>query len=84
MTVPFFELSSTRTEPPWMSAISHTSERPSPAPPYSRLRDLSTRKKRLEDALLILLRDAAAVVGDAEQERARVVVVVVVVVVVRT
>lgn len=31
MTVPFFELSSTRTEPPWMSAISHTSERPSPA-----------------------------------------------------
>lgn len=39
------ELFSTQTEPPWRSAISHTSESPSPAPPYSRLRDLSTRKK---------------------------------------
>ena len=45
MVVPFSELSSTQTEPPWRSAISHTSESPSPAPPYSRLRDLSTRKK---------------------------------------
>lgn len=44
MVVPFSELSSTQTEPPWSSAISHTSESPSPAPPYSRLRDLSTRK----------------------------------------
>ena len=45
MTVPFSELSSTQTEPPWRLAISQTSESPSPAPPYSRLRDLSTRKK---------------------------------------
>ena len=45
MVVPFSELSSTQTEPPWRLAISHTSESPSPAPPYSRLRDLSTRKK---------------------------------------
>ena len=45
MTVPFSELFSTQTEPPWSSAISHTSDSPSPAPPYSRLRDLSTRKK---------------------------------------
>ena len=45
MVVPFSELSSTQTKPPWSSAISHTSESPSPAPPYSRLRDLSTRKK---------------------------------------
>ena len=45
MVVPLSELSSTQTEPPWRSAISHTRESPSPAPPYSRLRDLSTRKK---------------------------------------
>ena len=45
MTVPFSELFSTQTEPPWSSAISHTSDSPSPTPPYSRLRDLSTRKK---------------------------------------
>ena len=45
MVEPFSELSSTQTEPPWRSAISHTRESPSPAPPYSRLRDLSTRKK---------------------------------------
>ena len=45
MTVLFSELFSTQTEPPWSSAISHTSDSPSPAPPYSRLRDLSTRKK---------------------------------------
>ena len=44
MVVPLSELSSTQTEPPWRSAISHTNESPSPAPPYSRLRDLSTRK----------------------------------------
>lgn len=45
IVVPFFELSSTRTQPPWRFAISHTKESPSPTPPYSRLRDLSTRKK---------------------------------------
>ena len=45
IVVPFFELSSTRTQPPWRLAISHTKESPSPTPPYSRLRDLSTRKK---------------------------------------
>ena len=45
IVVPFFELSSTRTQPPWRLAISHTRESPSPTPPYSRLRDLSTRKK---------------------------------------
>ena len=45
MVVPLSELSSTQTEPPWRLAISHTKESPSPAPPYSRLRDLSTRKK---------------------------------------
>lgn len=45
MVVPLSELSSTQTEPPWRLAISHTRESPSPAPPYSRLRDLSTRKK---------------------------------------
>ena len=44
MVVPLSELSSTQTEPPWRLAISHTRESPSPAPPYSRLRDLSTRK----------------------------------------
>ena len=45
MVVPLSELSSTQTEPPWRSAISHTRESPNPAPPYSRLRDLSTRKE---------------------------------------
>ena len=35
MVVPLSELSSTQTEPPWRSAISHTRESPSPAPPYS-------------------------------------------------
>ena len=45
IVVPFFELSSTQTQPPWRLAISHTKESPSPTPPYSRLRDLSTRKK---------------------------------------
>ena len=45
MVEPFSELASTHTQPPWRSAISHTRESPSPAPPYSRLRDLSTRKK---------------------------------------
>ena len=45
MEVPFSELSSTQTEPPWRPAISHTRESPSPAPPCSLLRDLSTRKK---------------------------------------
>ena len=45
MVVPLSELSSTRTQPPWRLVISHTRESPSPAPPYSRLRDLSTRKK---------------------------------------
>ena len=63
MVVPFSELSSTQTEPPWRSAISHTSESPSPAPPYSRLRE-----EGLENTALIHLRDAAAGVGDAEQE----------------
>ena len=66
IVVPFFELSSTRTQPPWRLAISHTKESPSPTPPYSRLRDLSTRKK-LKDALLVFLRDAAAGVGNADQ-----------------
>ena len=41
---PFSELVSTHTQPPWRSAISQTNERPNPVPPYSRLRDLSTRK----------------------------------------
>ena len=45
MVVPLSELFSTQTEPPWRSAISHTRESPSPAPPNFRLRDLSTRKK---------------------------------------
>ena len=41
---PFSELSSTRTAPPCSEAISHTSDSPSPTPPFSLLRDLSTRK----------------------------------------
>lgn len=45
IVVPVSELSATQTKPPWRLAISHTRESPSPAPPYSRLRDLSTRKK---------------------------------------
>lgn len=44
MVVPVSELFSTQTEPPCSAAISQTSDRPSPTPPYSRLRDLSTRK----------------------------------------
>ena len=43
--VPASELFSTHTVPPWSLTISHTSESPKPTPPYSRLRDLSTRKK---------------------------------------
>ena len=43
-TLPSSELFSTQTRPAWSRAISHTSGRPSPAPPSSRLRDLSTRK----------------------------------------
>ena len=45
MVVPFSELSSTQTRPACRLAISQTSESLSPAPPYCRLRDLSTRKK---------------------------------------
>ena len=45
MVVPASELSSTQTLPPWSSAMAHTSDSPSPTPPYSLLRDLSTRKK---------------------------------------
>ena len=44
MVVPPSELSATQTRPPWRLAISHTRDSPSPAPPNSRLRDLSTRK----------------------------------------
>ena len=44
MVVPFSELFSTQILPPWRLAISHAKESPKPTPPYSRLRDLSTRK----------------------------------------
>ena len=44
-TLPLSLLFSTQTRPPWSRAISHTSGRPSPAPPSSRLSDLSTRKR---------------------------------------
>ena len=42
---PISELSSTRTSPPCSVTISHTSDSPNPTPPFSRLLDLSTRKK---------------------------------------
>ena len=45
ITVPSLPLSVMRTLPPWRRAISQTSDKPSPTPPFSRLRDLSTRKK---------------------------------------
>ena len=46
--VPFSLLLSTVTPPPCSTAISRTRASPSPTPPISRLRDLSTRKKGLE------------------------------------
>lgn len=45
IVVPTSELSSTQTSPLCSAAISQTSDSPNPTPPYSRLRDLSTRKK---------------------------------------
>ena len=44
MVVPLSELSSTQTEPPWRSAVSHTRESPSPAAVLAAA-GLSTRKK---------------------------------------
>lgn len=45
IVVPRSELSFTRISPPCSATISHTNESPSPTPPFSRLRDLSARKK---------------------------------------
>ena len=44
IVVPFSELSSTRISPPCSVTISQTSDSPNPTPPFSLLRDLSTRK----------------------------------------
>ena len=67
MVVPASELCSARISPPCSAAISHTSDSPSPTPPYSRLRDLSTRKNGWK----MLLRYAAAGVGYADDKPIR-------------
>ena len=68
MVVPLSELSSTRTEPPWRSAISHTKESPSPDAAVLPAAGFIHPEEGLKDAPLIFLRNAAAGVGDADQK----------------
>lgn len=68
MVVPASELCSARISPPCSAAISHTSDSPSPTPPYSRLRN-GHNNESLTVLTLILLVCSLVACNDAGKDK---------------